>query len=267
MSVQEACFGRSRPFITGSMGTGNDISLDVIAVSETDIGHPEYIAILKDTKPYRPKPSGKAPINGAEKAREHTRSSPNPGFTEMIAIKYLRFTIPIAAALFHYSTARSQIFAVSTNALALPLMAIEIEGETALPHANSIGLDLLLKPAKLSSGMSQIAAIRLTGRKYHRETFLGPFAGYSAGYVNYRSCSTYGGQFHGSGALATLSIGYSMMLTRRMNLTMEAGACVLYSKDQCLYRTENQFQDDIYMERRRITLLPFPLSISISYIF
>ena len=179
-------------------------------------------------------------------------------------MKLRRFLIIFMLFILLGNQVKAQMFSLGVNGLAAAAMVLNINGEIGLNHSNSIGVDLLLKPVRLDPRCSKMFVGRLYGRKYYKENFVGPFLGYSAGYLNYLIGDD---NRKGYGALASLSLGYGFILSKRFCMNFEVGASLVYSIDRRYIVTPGLYDDDYLITDRRVHLLPFPVSFSISYLF
>ncbi len=108
--------------------------------------------------------------------------------------------------------------------------------------------------------------MQVGGRYWLYEAFVGHFFGGQLSYVDYDLGSRtqrYDGRAYGIG----LSYGYAWMLSKRWNVSVEAGFGLFHTNDTRRDLTVGDWDDKYVYRNRRWTLTPSRLEVSFSYLF
>lgn len=160
----------------------------------------------------------------------------------------------------------AQYYGVRVNALALATGTLNAALEAAVSDRVTLDLPLLWNPIKTDRLLLRITALQPGARYWFYEAFVGHFIGGHAAFARYEIGND---RWHYKGWMAGMGIsyGYSWLLHKRWNLTLEAGAGIYYTRDQ---RREHYVPDDrdaYIWHFKRFMLLPSRCEISFTYLF
>ncbi|MCM1302216.1 MAG: DUF3575 domain-containing protein [Alistipes senegalensis] len=163
-------------------------------------------------------------------------------------------------------TASAQIFAVRADALAALTGTLHLGTEAAVTDRWSVEVSGYWNPIDTPKRSLNFAAVQVGGRYWLYEAFVGHFIGSHLSYVDYdlgNRTRRYDGWAFGIG----FSYGYSWMLAKRWNVSVEAGIGLFHTKDTRRDPTVGDWYDEYVYRNRRWTLAPSRLEVSFSYLF
>lgn len=162
--------------------------------------------------------------------------------------------------------AAAQIFAVRVNALGWATGTLNAGVEVAVSDQWSVEVSGYWNPIDTPKRSLNFAAVQVGGRYWLYEAFVGHFFGGQVSYVDYDFGSRtrrYDGRAFGVG----FSYGYAWMLSKRWNVSVEAGVGLFHTKDTRRDPTVGDWDDEYIYRSRRWTLIPSRLEVSFSYLF
>lgn len=162
--------------------------------------------------------------------------------------------------------AAAQFFGVRINALAAATGTVNVALEAAVADRWSLDAALYWNPIDTQSYSSHLMGVQLGVRRWFYEAYVGHFLAAQITYASYTfggRRDTYKGNLQGAG----LSYGYAWMLSKRWNLTLEAGIGIYRMRDTRRLRTIPQY--DTYTIRRytRWAAGPSRAEVSFTYLF
>lgn len=164
------------------------------------------------------------------------------------------------------SVASAQYSAVRINALGIATGTINAGIDLAVTDKWSVDLSGYWNPIKSNAFSANVLAATVGVRRWRFEPHVGFFYGTHITASNYKignSNTRYNGWLVGIGG----SVGYSWMLAKRWNFSMEGGLSILYMKDT-KWNTDTPPTDDITLyHNNRVVLAPSKLEASFSYLF
>lgn len=176
-------------------------------------------------------------------------------------------TVLLSAALWGVPRrAAAQIFAVRADALAALTGTLHLGTEVSVADKWSVEASGYWNPVKTPSLSMNFHAVQLGGRYWFYESFVGHYLGQHLTYVGYDLGSRtkrYKGHAYGLG----ISYGYAWMLSKRWNVTLEAGIGLYHTRDTRRDPTVSDWEDEYIYHYRRWTLAPSRLELSFSYLF
>ena len=163
-------------------------------------------------------------------------------------------------------TASAQYTAVRVNALGLVTGTINMGVDIAIADKWSVDVSAYWNPIDTPHLRAKALAAAAGIRRWRFEPHVGLFWGAHAALAQYRignASNRYNGYLAGLG----FSIGYSWMLTRRWNITLEGGMGIFYM-DDIQWTPHPSPYEDIYIKRhKRIVLAPSKIELSFSHLF
>ena len=163
-------------------------------------------------------------------------------------------------------TASAQYTAVRVNALGLVTGTINVGVDIAIADKWSIDISAYWNPIDTPHLRVKTLAAAAGIRRWRFEPHVGLFWGAHAALAQYRIgnvSNRYNGYLAGLGS----SIGYSWMLTRRWNITLEGGMGIFYM-DDIQWTPHPSPYEDIYIKRhKRLVLAPSKIELSFSHLF
>lgn len=151
----------------------------------------------------------------------------------------------------------AQYTAVRVNTLALATGTLNAGVDVALSDKWSIDMQAMWNPF-LGGSTAVMAGLR----RWRFEPNVGWFWGLNTAYSSFEVDDS-SGWLTGLGS----SMGYSWILNRRWNFSLEGGLGVYYIKDCFLLDGSSLLEDIIVRHRQRIMLLPSKLEATFSYLF
>ena len=162
--------------------------------------------------------------------------------------------------------AAAQYYGVRVNALALLTGTVNAALEVSISEKLSLDVPVFWNPIKAHTIKMQVIAVQPGVRYWLYQPFVGHFIG---GHLAAGRYDTGNDRWHYRGWQAGIgaSYGYSWLLSKRWNLTVEAGGGIYYTRDDKRdYYTPDDRDAYIY-HYRRIMLLPSRLEVSFTYLF
>lgn len=178
-------------------------------------------------------------------------------------MKKALFTLLFALSV---SLASAQFSTVRINALALATGTINAGVDVAFADKWSVDVSGYWNPISTEKLSVKTLAITAGLRRWRFEPHVGLFYGVHSTTAKYdfsRNAKRYKGWLTGIGS----SVGYSRMLARRWNFTVEGGLGLFYMNDRRVFIDDDPMSDIIIRHYRRVVLAPSKLEIGFSYLF
>lgn len=155
------------------------------------------------------------------------------------------------------TTLWAQYGALRVNLLPLAVGVVEAGVDLAIAERHSVDVAAAWSPQLEGS-----CAVSVGLRRWRFEPHVGWFVG---SYATYSSFEVGGS----SGWLAGLggSVGYSWILSRRWNFSVEGGVGLSYLEDSFWLDDTSTLEDLVLRTRRRVVLCPSRMEASFSYLF
>ena len=155
------------------------------------------------------------------------------------------------------SLASAQYTAVKINTLTLATATLDVGVDVAVSQKWSVGASVMWIPL-----LDHTTAITFNAKRWRFEPNIGWFIGMHSTTARYR-VDEKRGWTTGLGS----SIGYSWILSKRWNFSLEGGLGVYYANDKWLVPDTSPLDDILIRHRKRIMLLPSKFEVSFSYMF
>jgi len=163
-------------------------------------------------------------------------------------------------------TASAQIFAVRANALAALTGTLHLGAEAAVSDRWSVEVSGYWNPISTDALRANVLAMTVGVRRWRFEPHVGLFWGLHSTLAKYKvgnRRTRYNGWTTGIGS----SVGYSWMLAKRWNLTLEGGVGLYYMDDLRWHPDPSPCEEVRYDRCRRIVLAPSKIEVAFSYLF
>lgn len=167
---------------------------------------------------------------------------------------------------FVVSFASAQYSTVRVNALALATGTVNAGIDVAIAPKWSVDVSGYWNPIAAEKLSVKTLAVTAGVRRWRFEPHVGLFWGVHSTTARYdfsRNGKRNKGWLTGIGS----SVGYSRMLDRRWNFTVECGAGIFYMNDRRAITDTSPTEDIIIHHYRRIILAPSKLEVGFSYLF
>lgn len=174
------------------------------------------------------------------------------------------FVLLLFALVAH--TASAQYSAVRVNALGLATGTLNVGVDVAVSERWSVDASGYWNPISTGSLRSKVLGAVVGVRRWRFEPHVGLFWGLHASAAEYRVGNRrkrYNGWTVGVGS----SVGYSWMLARRWNFSLEGGLGLYYMNDTRWKPSPSPDEDITMRHYRRIVLAPAKLEASFSFMF
>ena len=155
------------------------------------------------------------------------------------------------------TVASAQYTSVRVNTLALATATLDAGVDVAVSPKWSVGASAIWSPL-----LNHSTALSLNAKRWRFEPNVGWFWGMHLASARYKVDNKIGWAVGGGS-----SIGYSWILTKRWNFSLEGGLGVFYLHDRWLVPDTSPLEDIIIRHRKRVMLLPSKLEVSFSYLF
>lgn len=162
--------------------------------------------------------------------------------------------------------AKAQYSAVRVNALGLATGTLNIGVDVAVSETWSVDVSGYWNPISTGSLRAKVLGAVMGVRRWRFEPHVGLFWGVHSALAQYRVGNRhkrYNGWTVGLGS----SIGYSWMLARRWNFSLEGGLGLYYVNDTRWNPSPSPGEDIAMRRYRRIVLAPAKLEASFSLLF
>lgn len=177
-----------------------------------------------------------------------------------------KYLIVILLALVSLS-ARAQYSAVRINALGWATGTINAGVDVALSDKWSIEFSGYWNPIGTENLRMKVLAGTLGVRRWRFEPHVGLFWGVHSTVAKYE-VGNRRVRYNGWTAGAGCSVGYSWMLSRRWNITLEGGAGLFYMEDMKYSPDAAPTVDEIVVHNyKRVVLAPSKFEVAFSYLF
>ncbi len=165
-----------------------------------------------------------------------------------------------------HTTVSAQYSAIRINALGLATGSVNAGVDVAVSEKWSVDVSGYWNPVLTENWRTKILGAVVGVRRWHFEPHVGLFWGLHSSVAQYRvgnRTKRYNGWTIGIGS----SIGYSWMLARRWNFSLEGGLGLYYMNDTRWNSSPSPYEDISVHDYRRIILAPAKLEASFSYLF
>ena len=165
-----------------------------------------------------------------------------------------------------HTTVSAQYSAIRINALGLATGNVNAGVDVAVSEKWSVDVSGYWNPVSTENWRTKILGAVVGVRRWHFEPHVGLFWGLHSSVAQYRvgnRTKRYNGWTIGIGS----SIGYSWMLARRWNFSLEGGLGLYYMNDTRWNSSPSPYDDISVHDYRRIILAPTKLEASFSYLF
>ncbi len=184
----------------------------------------------------------------------------------MKRLEHFALASMILAAMLCVQRASAQIFSVRVNALSALAATIDAGAEVSVSDKWTVGLSGRFNPVKTRRFSTRFYSIGIESRYWLYESFVGHFVGARLAYADYR-IGKRNMRYDGTAVGLGLSYGYSWMLSKRWNITLQAGLGIFRSKDVRRDSAVGDWDDEYIHHYRRWVLLPSETGVSFSYLF
>lgn len=162
--------------------------------------------------------------------------------------------------------ASAQYTAVRVNALGFATGTVNAGVDIAIANKWSVDVSGYWNPIETDALRTKILAVTAGVRRWRFEPHVGFFWGLHTTAAKYkvgRKDTRYNGWLAGIGS----SVGYSWMLSKRWNFSLEEGLGVFYMKDTRWNPNTSPLDDVVLHHYRRVVIAPSKLEVSFSYLF
>lgn len=177
----------------------------------------------------------------------------------------LIITTSLTAILIH-QRAGAQIFAAKVNTLAAITGTVNVGIDISVADRWTLDAAGCWNPINTSSCSSRILGVQVGAKRWLYESFVGHFFGAQFIYGSYM----WGGSrryWKGYTAGVGISYGYSWLLSKRWNITLEAGIGI-YRMQDTRHERHNPDNEPIYIRHaRRWAVGPSRAEVSFNYLF
>ena len=161
---------------------------------------------------------------------------------------------------------KAQYYGVRLNTLALTTGTLNAGFEVMLGDKYTADISAYWNPVKAKNLQMQFVAVQPGIRRWFYESYTGHFVAAHLAYAHY----SVGGSDHYSKGWLTgigVSYGYAWPLSKRWNLSVEAGLGIYYMRDTKRAHYVGEFDDEYIRRYRRWNLLPSKCEVSFTYLF
>lgn len=163
-------------------------------------------------------------------------------------------------------TASAQYSAVRVNALAALTGTLDLGAEVSVADKWTVEVAGRWNPIRTTSLSTNFHAVQLGSRYWLYESFVGHYIGQHILYADYDLGSRHK-RYNGRAVGVGVSYGYSWMLSKRWNISVEAGIGLFYTRDTRRDPTVGDWDDEYIYHYRRWRLIPSELGVSFNYLF
>lgn len=177
----------------------------------------------------------------------------------------LIITATLAAILMH-QRAGAQIFAAKVNALSAITGTLNVGIDISLADKWTLDVAAYWNPINSAKYSSRILGVQVGAKRWFYESFVGHFVGAQFTYGNY----LWGGSrryWKGRAAGLGISYGYAWLLSKRWNITVEAGIGIYHMRDTRHERHTPDFEPIHILHARRWAVGPSRAEVSFNYLF
>lgn len=180
--------------------------------------------------------------------------------------RILKIAITVALALCSIGVANAQFATIRANALLLPTGTINVGMSFNLNSKMSFDIALAGNPIPAPNLSFRFAALQPGVRMWLREIEYGHFIcpHMTVAYYNTNNkTKRYVGWTVGAG----ISYGYSWPIMKRMSISAEIGASLLFARDESKHDDYDHTQDYIITTTNRFVIAPTKFEVSCVYLF
>lgn len=161
---------------------------------------------------------------------------------------------------------RAQFYGVKANTLGLATGTVNAGVEFSLGKQYSLDVSAYFNPIKTDKFSSQFWYVQPGVRYWRYEHFVGPFY---AAHIAYGRYTVGNDRWHYKGWFAGLGVsyGYTWILSKQWNFTLEGGLGLYYMRDTKRFCEYDDWQPIRIVHYKRVVLAPSKLEVSFSYLF
>lgn len=175
--------------------------------------------------------------------------------------------ILLSVLLFGYwASSSAQIFAVSADALSIAVCGVGGEVELSLSPRVSAALHAQYSPLETRSFSIGHLQLDLGVRYWTSHVWSGHYLLFAASGMRY-SWGTLESRLRARVYGLKLAYGHAWMLSKRWNLSLQAGVMLSFVTSRRYIREEDPFLPDIIRRREALQLLPIGSQLNFTYIF
>lgn len=178
----------------------------------------------------------------------------------------MKKTFLICCLLLASLSVKAQFTAVRINALGWATGTMNVGIDVAVSEKWSVDLSGYWNPIDGDNLRFKVLSTTIGVRRWRFEPHVGMFYGVHATVTKYKignAQKRYNGWMAGIGS----SVGYSWMLSRRWNVSLEGGLGIFWMDDVLWHPYSTQTDDIIMKNYKRIVLAPSKIELSFSYLF
>lgn len=160
----------------------------------------------------------------------------------------------------------AQFCAVRANALTVLTGTLNVGVDVSVADKWTIDLSGYWNPINTDTYSTKFYGVQVGTKRWLYESFVGHFFGSQLTYANYL-CGGQSNYYRGNMVGIGFSYGYSWMLNKRWNLTVEAGIGLYYMKDTRRDRVEPEYEPIYIRHYKRLVVGPSRAEVGFSYLF
>lgn len=160
----------------------------------------------------------------------------------------------------------AQFCAIRANALTTLTGTFNFGIDVSVADKWTVDLSGYWNPINTDTYSTKFYGVQIGTKHWLYESFVGHFFGSQLTYASYR----WGGKkyyYKGHMGGVGFSYGYTWMLSKRWNLTIEAGVGLYYMKDTRCDRLESEYEPTYIRHYKRLAIGPSRAEVSFSYLF
>ena len=162
--------------------------------------------------------------------------------------------------------AKAQFFGIKSNVVMLPTGTVNLGVEVAVDKQWSLDISGYWNPIKTDNFSSKLWYVQPGVRYWLYEHFVGHFAAAHAAYGQYDVANkrhSVEGWFTGLG----VSYGYTWIITKQWNFTLEGGLGIYYMRDTKYPKQYDPYANYCMTHYRRLVLAPSKLEAAFTFLF
>lgn len=174
--------------------------------------------------------------------------------------------ILISLLLCSVSVASAQFYGIKVNTLGLATGTINAGAEISVAKQWSVDISGYFNPIKTGNFRSQFWYVQPGVRYWLYEHFVGHFF---AAHIAYGGYNIGNDRWHYKGWLTGLgfSYGYTWILSKQWNFTLEGGLGLYYMRDKKRFYDLDDWTPERIVHYKRLGLAPSKMEVSFTYLF
>lgn len=180
--------------------------------------------------------------------------------------KIILIAAAILLSVFIHRRAEAQIFAVRVNVLEALAATANVGIDISIADKWTLDVTGIWNPIDTPTFSSRFLGAQIGAKRWLYESFVGHFVGTQFTYGSY----LWGGKsryWKGDTAGFGVSYGYALLLSKRWNLTFEAGIGIYFMRDARQQRLTPDYDPIIIRHNRRWAIGPSRAEVSFNYLF